>query len=84
VTHEPGCSRPTPTTDGTGQPRCPACKYLQPRQPQPSPTPQSSYVCREHLDQPVTWRGTGCTLCTKTKRRKATEPSDTNERETYR
>lgn len=23
----------------------------------------SGYVCREHLDEPVTWRGTGCTIC---------------------
>jgi hypothetical protein len=23
----------------------------------------SNYRCREHVDQPVTWRGRGCTHC---------------------
>lgn len=23
----------------------------------------SDYRCREHPDEPVTWRGTGCRLC---------------------
>jgi hypothetical protein len=25
--------------------------------------PVSRYVCREHPDYPVTWRGTGCAKC---------------------
>jgi len=83
VTHAPGCLMPTPTTDPAGQLRCPACKYVQPK-PQASTQP-TGYVCRDHHDQPVTWRGTGCTRCAADlKRRKAPELSDDYEMETYR
>ena len=49
--------------------RCPACRKfkvlrpdLDPAERAPEPIP-SRYVCREHVAQPVTWRGTGCREC---------------------
>lgn len=38
----------------------------------------TGYVCRDHHNQPVTFRGKGCTLCPtrKTKRRKAPKPRE--------
>ena len=51
----------------------------------PEPAPSTGYVCRVHHDQPVTWRGTGCTRCTrKPKARKASQPRDDYEMETFR
>jgi hypothetical protein len=48
--------------------------------PDPAPVapPVSPYRCREHLDQVVSWRGTGCRLCPKRKPkiRKASRSSD--------
>jgi len=82
VSHAAGCHTPEPMTDPAGQLRCPACKYVQPK-PQASTQP-TGYVCRDHHDQPVTWRGTGCQQCAaERKRPKATVPSDDYEMETY-
>ena len=82
MTHEPGCSRPEPTTDTSGQLKCPSCKYVQPK---PKASTATGYVCRDHHDQPGTWRGTGCQRCAADlKRRKATVPSEDYEQETYR
>ena len=49
------------------------------------PSSVTGWVCREHLDCPVTPRGRGCPTCAADlkKRRKATSPSD-YEMETYR
>ena len=82
MSHAPGCLMPTPMTDAAGFLRCPACKWVQPT---PKANTATGYVCRDHHDQPVTWRGTGCTRCAADlKRRKATVPSDDYEMETYR
>jgi hypothetical protein len=32
-------------------------------EPEPAPMVVSGYVCRAHPEQPVTWRGTGCSPC---------------------
>lgn len=40
-----------------------------PPEREPRPIAGSGYVCRDHHDQPVTWRGTGCTQCTRAKRK---------------
>jgi hypothetical protein len=80
VTHAPGCTMPEPTTDPSGHLRCPSCHYVQPR-PRGS-SAATGYVCRDHHDQPVTWRGTGCTRCAADiKRRKASKLSDYTESE---
>lgn len=45
----------------------------------------AGYRCRDHHDQPVTWRGKGCTRCAvDLKRRKAPQPRDDSDRLTYR
>ena len=78
--HADGCPMPEPLTDPSGHLRCPSCHYVQPR-PRGSNAP-SNYRCRVHHDEPVTFRGKGCPLCpTRTKRRKASQPSDLNEME---
>jgi hypothetical protein len=44
----------------------------------PVAPPVSAYRCREHLGEPVNWRGKGCTRCPKgkPKTRKAKRSSD--------
>jgi hypothetical protein len=80
TTHAAGCTMPTPMTDPSGHLRCPACKYVQPK-PRGGGA-SSNYRCREHIDQPVNWRGKGCTRCAADlKPRKATQPSDDYEME---
>lgn len=80
MAHLMGCPRPEAIRDASHQLRCPSCKYIQPK-PRGS-SKATGYVCRDHHDQPVTWRGTGCTQCAADlKRRKATVPSDYTESE---
>ena len=84
MTHAPGCHMPEPVTDPEGFLCCPACGWVQSK-PQTAPTAASNYRCRVHHDQPVSWRGRGCPTCAADqKRRKAPEPSDDYEMETYR
>lgn|GEM_PF-1180728 len=54
--------------------------------PAPRPISSAGYRCRDHHDQPVNFRGKGCPSCpTRTRKsRKASEPSDYTEMETYR
>lgn len=58
-----------PDCGGNRQPRKPRCNRCQMaiRNGEPItpyiPEPTSGYVCRAHLDQSVTWRGTGCQTC---------------------
>lgn len=42
--------------------------------PAPPPPPASRYVCREHPDEPVSWKGTGCTRCAADRRRRTPNP----------
>lgn len=45
----------------------------------------TGYRCRDHHNQPVTWRGKGCTRCAADlKARKAPPPRDDSDRLTYR
>ena len=83
MSHAAGCHMPEPTTDPAGYLHCPACKRVQPK-PQASTHP-TGYVCRVHHDEPVNFRGRGCRRCPtrKANKRKATEPSDDYEMETY-
>ena len=54
-----------------------------PPDPAPVAPPVSPYRCREHLGEPVSWKGTGCTRCPKRKAkiRKAKRSSDPIEME---
>ena len=84
--HKSGCTKPDPIERATLERgdvimQCRGCntRWAVPPQaaPQPKAAPLSAYVCRVHHDQSVTWRGTGCTKCTRTtKQRKASQPSD--------
>ena len=72
--HRGTCSRPAPATwpiPGGARTVCPECGRF-------TITWVSAYRCREHLDEAVSWRGTGCRLCPKRqpKIRKAKRPSD--------
>lgn len=82
MTHAPGCTMPTPTTDPSGVLKCPMCKWVQAK-PQTAPMPPSNYRCRVHLDCSITWKGTGCTQCAADQKRRSESPSD-YEMETYR
>ena len=95
MTHGPGCSKPPPSrnliTPGWIRLKCPECRHVEnvseAAQDDANPlTPATGYRCRDHHDQPVTWRGKGCTRCdTDRKRRKAPQPRDDyEEMETYR
>lgn len=82
--HEPGCPSPTPTKDDHGRLRCPWCRYLQVK-PRTIALAATGYVCRDHHEQAVSWRGTGCVICVReAKKRKATKKSEPTEMETYR
>ena len=100
MTHAPGCSKPPPdskrVSPGWFRLTCPDCGHVGSEAakqqaiaptltPAPRPITSSGYVCRVHHDQPVTWRGTGCTRCAADlKRRKAPQPRDDyEEMETY-
>ena len=82
LTHATGCSKPPPDSrlvkPGWLRLKCPECAhvgsvaYVAPDKklpPEREPRPiGSGYRCRDHHDQPVTWRGKGCTKCTRAKR----------------
>lgn len=70
--HEPHCDRPGARTkrDPSGRvyTRCRSCKAFVWHDDRPSAlmrlAPKDSpYRCRTHLEQPITWRGTGCPEC---------------------
>jgi len=96
MTHAKGCTRPSPWRDDHIKPgwiriKCPECKHvanvpIKPKpQSSPAPVAATGYRCRDHHDQPVTWRGTGCTRCAADlKRRNAPKRDDDDERRTYR
>jgi hypothetical protein len=97
LTHAAECSRPRPTSKpvspGWFRLTCPECGHVGSAvraeswatAPTLRPVTTTGYVCRDHHDQPVNFRGKGCTRCpTRTRKsRKASEPSD-YEMETYR
>jgi len=99
LTHASGCSRPRPTSKpvspGWLRLRCPECAhvgslaYVAPVanptvEREPRPIRATGYRCRDHHDQPVTWRGKGCSRCAADlKRRKAPTARDDYE-EAYR
>ena len=63
--HADDCKRPDALPDqiSGGRLKCPSCKHVA-QAPQPTRArPAGSYVCRDHHDQPVTWRGRGCSTC---------------------
>lgn len=80
VSHEQGCAGPPlqakDVPDGVKH-QCPSCRRFWIVYP-PRPSRTSGYVCRVHHEQAVTWRGTGCALCSprKPQQRKASQPSD--------
>lgn len=92
MTHAADCTRPDPWRDrfkpGWVRLKCPECKHVanvaevaQVRAAPPVREPvvitATGYRCRIHHDQPVTWRGTGCTRCAADlKRRKAPKRDD--------
>jgi hypothetical protein len=96
MTHAAGCSRPRPNSrpvsPGWFRLTCPECGHVgseAARRKAPTPTlaPTSTgYRCRDHHEQPVNFRGKGRPRCPTRKRksRKASEPSDYTEMETYR
>lgn len=73
--HDPQCPQPGAKTkrepSGRVYSRCVACSAFlwhdrpaaAPPPPTPGPDTESPYRCRVHLEQPVTWRGTGCAKC---------------------
>ena len=84
MNHADWCSQPEPRPDPQGVVKCPSCKYIAPA-PKPRLMPASNYRCKEHPEQPVTWRGTGCTRCAAERtKRKAPASRDTEEMERYR
>jgi pyruvate/2-oxoacid:ferredoxin oxidoreductase beta subunit len=93
LNHRPDCQRPpvqiSLVTEGTNKHFCPGCgkyAYLEVIAKSVIPPTPTGYRCREHPGEPVTWKGTGCPRCpTRTaNKRKASQPSDDNEMETYR
>jgi hypothetical protein len=93
--HKSGCTSPSSprvagsTGSGLVIMQCRGCstRWAVPPQavPQAKAAPPSGYVCRAHHDQAVTWRGTGCARCAADlKRRKAPQPRDDYETETFR
>ena len=90
--HGADCSRPEPDSKlvkpGWLRLKCPECArvgsvaYVAPvrnltPEREPRPIAGSGYRCRDHHDQPVTWRGTGCTRCAADlKRRKAPQRAE--------
>lgn len=60
--------------------RCYACNgyWQQTAADVPPATTSAPYRCRDHHEQAVTWRGTGCPLCAAHKQQKArvTTPDD--------
>ena len=95
MTHGPGCTRPDPWRDrfktGWVRLKCPECKHVAnvaevaqvravPPVREPVVITATGYRCRDHHDEPVTWRGTGCTRCaTDLKGRKAPKRDDYEE-----
>ena len=84
MTHGAGCSQPPPASKhvkpGWLRLTCPECAhvgsaaYVAPvrnltPEPEPRPITATGYRCRVHHDEPVTWRGTGCPICARTKRK---------------
>jgi len=93
MTHGPGCTRPDPWRDrfktGWVRLKCPECSHVAnvaevaqvravPPVREPVVVAATGYRCRVHHDQPVTWRGKGCTQCT-TGKRKAPKAHDDEE-----
>lgn len=75
IEHHPACHHPEPMeyydrTRGGVVTRCRSCsRRVRHTDVAPSAirltidSRVSNYRCRVHLDQPVTWRGKGCTAC---------------------
>jgi len=100
MTHASDCSRPQPNSKrvnpGWMRLTCPECGHIgSEAAPAPvgNPTPEreprpiaaTGYRRRDHHDQPVTWRGKGCTRCAADlKARKAPKTRDDDERKAHR
>ena len=63
MTHDVWCSQPSPQPDREGLLKCPTCHFLADVAPGPRVMPASNYRCREHPDQPVSWKGRNCPAC---------------------
>jgi len=95
LTHATGCSKPPPDSrlvkPGWLRLKCPECAHVgsvaaiaPTLAPAPRPnTVAAAYVCRDHHEQPVNFRGKGCPRCPtrKANKRTASEPSDYTEME---
>jgi hypothetical protein len=72
IEHLPDCAAPEPLTyldrrTGRVATKCRTCGRRvihDEAQMPPKPAPASNYRCRDHHGEPVTWRGTGCDVCT--------------------
>ena len=81
IRHRSECSRRAPVDRHRGSfgdvmLSCTECRRMAPVPVTVAPRLPAGvgYVCRDHQDQPVTWRGTGCPMCAAA-RRPHTPPS---------